>query len=119
MSKFMSQFSEDYQPDYEAGGGESLVEPAGYVPADIQIRGMIEAGMRLGEARKEMFDYEGDVDVNLDLGQIGYDPTRSPGLDPADVSIAAQGLERRLKEQKAAAKKAVAESPNVEPPKEA
>lgn len=118
MRQYRLQFDDNYEPDYEVGGGESLVEPAGYVPADVQIRGMIEAGMRLGDARREMYDYEGEVSLDLDFNDIGYDPTRAPGFDPADASIAAQGVERRLRAQVRAAKKAAAESSNVEPPKE-
>lgn len=60
---------------------ETIVEQSGYEPADRKIMNMIYAGQRLKEARKEMYDYEGD-----DVIDIPIDPTRKPGLDLAEAS---------------------------------
>lgn len=87
------------RPDdvFEAMNPESIVETAGYLPADVQISTMIDAGRRLGEARKEMYDY-------FDGGEEGFDdvdvpPDRIPGADIADASQLAMALKTRFANQ--------------------
>ena len=104
MKDFKHQYKDGWEPDMEKGGGEKLVEAAGYIPAEVQIRTMIDAGMRLSENRKELYDYEGEIDDNVDLGQIDYDFTRSPNVDFADVSQAKLRNDARLKSQAEASK---------------
>lgn len=79
------KFHTNYEPpevDFEKNSGEKKVEKAGYMPAEVQIFQMIQAGQRLGEARKEMFDFAPGQEVDEDV----FDPTRSPGFDMADAS---------------------------------
>lgn len=59
----------------------SMVETAGYVPAEEKIRQMIDAGIRLKLSRIEQFDFPGDT-----LPTDFNDPLRAPGLELADVS---------------------------------
>lgn len=77
----------------EAGGGEILVETAGYVPADIRIQEFIEAGIRLGEYRKEAYDFGADEEVDFSEA----DPLRSKAIDIAEVSTLAREVTKRLK----------------------
>lgn len=42
----------------EINSGDEIVEKEGYIPADQMIDEMISAGIRLNNARKEMYDYE-------------------------------------------------------------
>lgn len=77
----------------EEGGGEILVETAGYVPADIRIQEFIEAGIRLGEYRKEAYDFGADEEVDFSE----TDPLRSKAVDIAEVSTMAREVAIRLK----------------------
>jgi len=94
----------------EVNSGEVMVEKAGYIPADEQIRNMIEAGMRLGEYRREEYDYA-EEEVSADEPLPPVDPTRSQEFDMADASQISLGLRERLKEARDAdkAKKKAAE----------
>lgn len=93
--KFFDQFVNRPPADEEFNSGEEIVEKAGYIPAEIQIMEMINAGERLGEARRERYDYgEGDEDDGM------MDPTRIPGVDMADLSQMKLGVEARLEDQK-------------------
>ena len=119
MGKFKCQFSDKpFVEEFEAGGGEEIVDAAGYVPAEQQILTMINAGIRLDENRKEMYDYEGHVTPDLELGDIGFDVTRLPNTDPADIAQLQLLVNARLAEQAAAAEKAAAEPAAAEPPTE-
>lgn len=69
------------KPNPEKIDKETIVEQSGYEPADRKIMNMIFAGQRLKEARKEMYDYDGDEYIDLPI-----DPTRKPGLDLAEAS---------------------------------
>lgn len=82
----------------EEGGGEVLVETAGYVPADVRIREFIEAGIRLGEYRKEAYDFGAEEEVDFDQA----DPLRSKAVDIAEVSSAAMAVAERLKKSRTA-----------------
>lgn len=98
-------FNNPPPPELEKLGGESLVEPEGYIPAEQQIRGMMMAGMSLAERRKEMFDYEGGIGQDFDMDTVGYDPTRMPGVDPADISALRIKNEWAIRQQALDAKK--------------
>ena len=115
MAKFMTQFSDEpIKEEFEPGGGEEIVDAAGYVPAEQQILTMINAGIRLDENRREMYDYEGPVSVDTELGDIGFDVTRLPNTDPADIAQLNLLVNARLAEQAAAAEKAAAEQASAE-----
>ena len=94
--------------DLESGGGEKLVEAAGYISAEEQILSMLQAGIRLDESRKELYDVEGDIDENISFDSVGFDPTRLPGFDPADASAIGRVVDERLKDQAKKAKEAEA-----------
>lgn len=79
------------RPTPEVIEKETIVEQSGYEPADRKIMNMIFAGQRLKEARKEMYDYEGDDDIDLPI-----DPTRKPGLDLAEASQMLMETQERI-----------------------
>ena len=54
----------------------SKVETQGYIPADVQIMRMIDAGRRLDNFRRENFDFGSEEEVEDDF----IDPTRSQDL---------------------------------------
>ena len=87
------------RPDdvFEAMNPESIVETAGYLPADVQISTMIDAGRRLGEARKEMYDYFDGEEEGFD--QVDVPPDRVPGADLADASQISMAVNARLEAQ--------------------
>lgn len=92
----------------EPGGGPVLVERAGYIPAKIQIENLIDAGKRLKEHRKELydvFDGEGSEDEVL---------VRKPNYDLADASQEALAINARMQKRKAQldAEKAAEEAAN-------
>lgn len=100
--------TENDHPVYigEKGWGLPLVEAAGYIPADIQIEQMIDAGVRLNYARAEQFDYASAED---DDG-LFVDPTRRPDFDLSDASALADLASARLMEQERRWKEKVAEA---------
>lgn len=78
--KFKTQYNTKPSPP-ELGGGEKLVEVAGYIPAHKQINNLINAGQRLAAARAEMYDFpDGEIDENFN------DPTRNGNFDLADAT---------------------------------
>lgn len=96
-------WDDSFKFDKEPGRGPRITEQAGYIPVDVQVKNMILAGQRLGEYRREAYDFEPDVDVPDD---VDVDPTRSPNFDLADGTQAGLRTRLRLAEQgKAAAEK--------------
>jgi len=75
-------------------------ESAGYIPPKKQIENLIEAGRRLQEYRKEMYDFPEGEDVD----ESYEDPTRGPGYDLADFSRDKQGLVEKVRAQDRASK---------------
>ena len=101
------QFANPPELDLESGGGEKLVEAAGYISAEEQILSMLQAGVRLDESRKELYDVEGDIDDNISFDSVGFDPTRMPGFDPADASAIARLVGDRLDQQAKEARESI------------
>ena len=80
----------------EKNSGELLTEQAGYVPADVKILNMIEAGERLRDSRLG-YEFEDEQSVPDDY----YDPTRESGFDMADATaLTAEALQRMAISQK-------------------
>lgn len=102
---FFTQYSRPKEKELEPGGGERLVETAGYVPAEVQISDMLEAGRRLGEYRRDRFDFGSGEEVPEDY----FDPTRSRGFDLADASRLQHEVTARFSEQEAKAEEVNAE----------
>jgi len=103
----------------EKNSGKTITERAGYIPAKIQIENMINAGKRLSEYRKEMYDYADSTDIPED---IPMDPTRNPGFDMADASQISREVKKRIlkaKEALESAKKEIVEKPKKEEVKDA
>ena len=71
---------------------ESITEQA-YMPALAQIEGLLAAGRRLDDFRREMWDFESEDKIDWDF----QDPTRNPGFDPADGSQMAIQVAKRMK----------------------
>jgi len=85
----------------EKGGGKRITEAAGYIPTNIQIAQFRLAGQRLGEWRREKFDYESDKELPEELIT---DPFRDRGLDMADATAISNYTKARLNNQAADAK---------------
>lgn len=84
----------------EDPSGISRVEVAGYIPAHIKIKSLIDAGARLIQSRKEQFDFPPGTAPDEDY----YDPTRHPGVDRTDIDTMRQALENKLTEKRNAVK---------------
>lgn len=69
----------------------SKVEKAGYVSSQKRIEQLIVAGKRLVVARDEMYDTIKEVDIDA----VEIDPTRRPGYDISDASMALQSIAAR------------------------
>lgn len=101
-------------PAYEREDSSSQTEQSGYIPTEVQVERMIQAGLRLDIARKEEFDFpEGSEE---DDEELVVDPTREPGYDLADASMDARALTARLRKQSAAAEKRKGADKPPEPP---
>jgi len=86
----------------EKGGGVSLVETAGYIPAKQKIESMINAGRRLAQNRANNFHIQpGESDEGHEP-----DPTMAPGYDLADASNQLNAVRERLKKPSTINKKA-------------
>lgn len=109
--KFYDQFLNRPPADEEVNSGELITESAGYIPAEVQIMEMIESGKRLGEFRKENYDFAPDDE---DDGRV--DPTREKGFDMADASQIDLRLSAKFKEAEKEQKEEMKEMP--EKPKE-
>lgn len=96
--KFFTQYD---RPDLieEVMSDDSITETAGYIPPERQIVDMINAGVRLGEFRKEAYDFGSGEEVPDDY----IDPTRSPNFDMADAQAINLAVNKRLVDQSAAA----------------
>lgn len=91
----------NYKPSPgEPGGGEKLVETSGYIPADVRIQELIMAGERLGDYRRESYDYGPDDEID----DLIEDPTRHPSFGLEDGSQYDREVAQRLEKQKADAK---------------
>lgn len=89
--KFATPFDRIPQPA-EAGGGRRLVETVGYVPAEKQIKNLLEAGKRLKDWRSNQFDFpNGKIDESFS------DPTRAGNFDLADATILGMQTEQSIK----------------------
>lgn len=93
--KLFTQF--DRPPDSpEINSGEVIVEKAGYVPANLLIENMIYAGQRLDIARSEYYDFPDADKVDEEF----IDPTRTSGIDIAEISQLSRSVNGRLAEQR-------------------
>lgn len=77
--KFNSPYEREKQP-VEAGGGERIVETAGYVPIEAQIAQFINAGKRLEDYRSQ-YDFGNGQPVPEDF----IDPTKKKDFDIIDA----------------------------------
>ena len=77
----------------------SKVETQGYIPADVRIMRMIDAGRRLDNFRRENFDFGSEEEVEDDF----IDPTRSRDLIwlmRRSLLKASDAMERKRVEEK-------------------
>lgn len=88
--------------------GELITEAAGYIPADKQILGMIAAGIRLEEYRKEAYDWTDQDDITDDAMDDMDVRVRSPGFDPADATQVQLSLREQARRADKARRKAEA-----------
>lgn len=79
---------------YEYNSGEKMVERFGFRSVRDQFRDIIQAGKRNAI-------YQGyDSDVQPDIDDLQWDPTRRANYDLADLSIDLAGVRQRLEESK-------------------
>lgn len=79
---------------------KKIVEVAGYVPAQIRIENLINAGLRLEQSRMEEFDLP-DGEMSDDFVP---DPTRQRNYDLADASRDLSDARSRINSRKASTK---------------
>lgn len=86
-------YTPDKRPpeDHEVNSGQILVETAGYVPAEVRIREMIDAGQRLKEAREDAYDFRDGESVPDDY----INPLHDRGIDPVELNAAISGMARK------------------------
>ena len=84
---------------------DSRTETAGFISAERRITSLIQAGQRLQDFRESQFDFKDDKSVDLSF----YDPTREPGYDLADASMALNDLtnKKQAEELKKASQTAI------------
>lgn len=85
----------DRKRQYEILDSKSVTEQAGYIPPQIQIENMILAGQRLDAARRDMYDFSSEDEIDEDA----YDPTRRGNFDLADATQMAMEAEANLRDQ--------------------
>lgn len=95
-AKFATAYTPEMEPKIAEMSEASITETA-YIPPEVQIKDMMEAGTRLAYERRARFDAirtgeEGDLPI-----------TRTSGVDIVDVAKAAQAVEERLAAQQLAA----------------
>lgn len=103
--KFFTSYHRPLKQEGELLTQESKTERA-YIPPAELIKDMMGAGEQLLAARKARYD----TDLVAEGEEVGLDPTREPGLDLADLSRQAKGLNERLSASQAASEKAAADA---------
>jgi hypothetical protein len=89
---------------------EASITETAYVPPEVMIKDMMDAGIRLDESRRRRFS-----EVNGEEGTEEVDVTRVRGVDIVDVADAAYALQDRIQAAKEAAQaKAVSDSKAAE-----
>lgn len=94
----------------EMNSGIELVETEGYLPADVQIMDMISAGIRLGEYRREAYDFGDGENVPDDFVDV------RAAKDIVEVDYIRRSLENKLRVQaeKIEAQRVAMEKANAE-----
>ena len=103
MKEFYTQYKRPIKT-YEYNSGEVLVERHSFVSVRDQFRALLQAGKRADLARGY------DSDIQPDIEDLQYDPTRRRNYDLADYSADVADVRRRLKEAKDAKIKAEQEA---------
>lgn len=98
--RFFTAYQRPVFDSSEAGDPRTITEMA-YVPPQVRINEMMEAGRRLAAERRLRFD-SSELNVDDPDGDMPEDPTRAPGVDLVDVSRAQMALNRRLAARRAA-----------------
>lgn len=102
---FYTQWVRPIKDSSEIPDTKTMTEMS-YVPADIQIKEMLDAGARLDAYRKARFS----SDLTPEGEEEEIDPTTEPGVDLVDIGKTAQAVESRLSEQAQTANKKAAEA---------
>ena len=106
MKTFYTQYNRPVKT-YEYNSGEVLVERHSFVSVRDQFRALLQAGKRADLARGY------DSDIQPDIENLQYDPTRRRNYDLADYSADVAEVRRRLKEAKDEKIKAEKEAENA------
>lgn len=111
--KFQRQFMDEPFPITSSpASDEQVTDTSGYIPPMIQIENMINAGQRLNDYRRELYDFpDGEVDDEV---QPGF----TKATDPAEITQAALALQAKIASQNAqeASQQAVTGSDGEVPP---
>lgn len=109
----------DKKEFYEKTGGKVLVESQGHIPIQHQILRIIDAGQRLEQSRREMYDYDSKAEITEEELN-GKKATRLISMSKMDAIQAQKALaerfakhrkerEKRLKEQSDEREKSIKE----------
>ena len=93
MKTFYTQYKRP-EKKYEYNSGEVLVERHSFMSVRDQFRQLLQAGKRADLARGYVSDIQPDIE------NLQYDPTRRRNYDLADYSADVAEVRRRLKEAK-------------------
>lgn len=91
MAELVKRYGRSILPG-ESNDGPELVEKAGYIPAQVQIENLLNAGDRLNQSRLG-YEFDADEEVPDDYSDI----TRSPNFDLSDASRIQHTLNERFK----------------------
>lgn len=81
--KVINRFVSDYVPDFEIGGGALMVDDAGYIPKEEQLRNLVRSGNALEEYTRKAYPsiFHSSPD---EADDPAYDPTLDKGYDYFD-----------------------------------
>ena len=94
MAELIKRYGRPILPG-ESNDGPELVEKAGYIPAQVQIENLLNAGDRLNQSRLG-YEFDADEEVPDDYSDV----TRSPNFDLSDASRIQNALTERFENVK-------------------
>lgn len=95
--KIYSAYSNRPPVEYKDTGGESITETAGYIPPDVQVTQMLNAGIVLQHGREGLYD--SDIDDSFD-DDAPLDRLDARDADMVDVHEAVVEAKERRKRAK-------------------
>lgn len=94
----ITDYGDDYVPDYDPTGGDILIESAGYIPKEMEILNLYRSGESLDFYRSQLYP---DMVPATSDDNPEFDPTGQFGYDffdwHADVSFVRNNIEREMR----------------------